>query len=364
MIDKKYQITQWQLTFLILQTQIGTGVLQLPHLVQSVAKGGGWISVLIAGAVTQLVLILLWSLSRRYPSFTIYGIGPQIARRFLGNIIVFAYIVYFVLVGGSILVLSVRTLNKWLLKDTPTWVLLLLIAVTAIYLAREQLRTISQFCQLASFLIPLFVLLISYGYSDVNLNYTLPVTEAGWNNIVTGAQNSMTAFSGFELLLLAYPFTKGTNLQKLKAASLANVAVTLFYVFVTFSCLIFFSPPQLSVIPEPVLYMLKSFQIYIVDRADLIFLSIWIVNGVTSITCYIYAGANGFGYLFHQGSHKKAVLYTTLLCCLIALYPQTMTQHDALVWIKQWMEYIFLLGLPLLLLSLSYLLKQKEGQTA
>lgn len=364
MIDKKHQITQWQLTFLLLQTQIGTGVLNLPHQVHSVAKGGGWISVLIAGAITQLVLILLWTLSRRYPSFTIYGIGPQITRRFLGNIIVLGYITYFVLVGGSILVLAVRILNKWLLVETPAWVLFLLIAVTVIYLAREPLRTISQFYQLASFLIPLFLLLISYGYTQVNLNYTLPVTEAGWNNIVTGAQNSMMSFSGFELLLLAYPFVRGTNLQKLKAASLANFAVTIFYAFVTFSCLIFFSPPELSLVPEPVLYMLKSFQIYIVDRADLIFLSIWIVNVVTSITSYIYAGANGFGYLFHQGNHKKAVLYTTLLCCLIALYPQTITQHDSLIWAKQWMEYIFLLGLPLLLLSLSYLFKQKEGQTA
>ncbi|MDR6225467.1 GerAB/ArcD/ProY family transporter [Desmospora profundinema] len=364
MIREQSRITQGQLTFFILQTQIGTGILSLAHDVQSVAKGGGWISVLIAGIAAQLIILVMWALLRRFPSSTVFDFASRITGRFLGKAIALAYIAFFLVVGGTVLVRAVGIINKWMLTDTPRWALVALVAVTAVYLARENIRTIVRFYVLVSLLIPVFFFLISYGYPKVDyFNYFLPVQEAGWGNIVKGAREAVTAMYGFEMLLVVYPFVEGKDGGKWKAASSAVGLVTLFYAYVTISCLIFFAPEEIALTPEPVLFMLKTFQVPVVDRADLIFLAMWFPNVAASIISYIYASANGLGYLFHRGNHKKAVLYAALICSAIALIPQTPADVDTLSKMVDKVTYVFIGGLPLLLLLLAILWKKKGERT-
>ncbi|MFC4078349.1 GerAB/ArcD/ProY family transporter [Salinithrix halophila] len=365
MISEKSRITQGQLAFFILQTQIGTGILSLAHDVQFVAKGGGWISVLIAGIAAQLLILVMWLLMRRFPSSTIYDALPRIIGRFPGKAVAFIYVVYFLVVGGAVLVRAAGIINKWMLTETPRWVLVVLVVTAAAYLVRESLRTIARFYLLVSLLVPLFFLLIAYGYPKVDyFTYFLPIQEAGWGNIAKGAKQAVTAMYGFEMLLVIYPFVEGKSGGKWKAVSLAVGLVTLFYTFVTLSCLIYFAPEELAVTPEPVLFMLKTFQIQVVDRADLIFLSLWFPNVAASIFSYIYAGANGLGYLFHKGNHKKAVLYAAVICGIVALLPQTPAEVDTLSKGIDQATYVFVGGLPVLLWLLAIFRKKKGGGEA
>ncbi|OYD07359.1 GerAB/ArcD/ProY family transporter [Paludifilum halophilum] len=326
------------------------------------AKGGGWISVLISGLAVQITILLLWMLLRRFPSSTIYDIGSLITGRFLGKVLALAYVGYFLMVGGTVLVRAAGIINKWILPQTPRWALVSLVAAAAIYLGRGNLRTVARYYVLISFLIPFFGLLILYGYSDVDFSYIFPIGEAGWANIAKGATETVTAMYGFELLLFVYPFVEGKSGGKLKAVSLAVWFVTLFYTFVTLTGLIFFSPEGIQYIPEPVLYMLMTFQVGVVDRADQIFLSIWFPNVTASIISYIYAGANGLGYLFHRGNHKKAIFYAALICLVISLIPQTPAHVDRLSKIVDQLTFVFIGGLPVLLLLLAVLLRKKGGK--
>lgn len=54
----------------IIQAQIGVGILSLPNKLNETAKGGGGLSVLVAGVITQLVIILLWVLLKKFPDLT------------------------------------------------------------------------------------------------------------------------------------------------------------------------------------------------------------------------------------------------------------------------------------------------------
>ena len=49
MTKKDQSITKFQLFFILIQSQIGVGLLSLPNAVQKTAKGDGWISTLLAG---------------------------------------------------------------------------------------------------------------------------------------------------------------------------------------------------------------------------------------------------------------------------------------------------------------------------
>jgi spore germination protein (amino acid permease) len=356
-------ITQGQFMFLILQTQIGVGVLSLPHQVQSEAKGAGWISVLIAGLISQLVILLLWALVKRFPYSTIYEFLPQLFGKFAGTILGLAYVLYAIFTSADILVLFSDIVSRWILPASPKWVIILIVIGTCMYMAVENLRNISRFLVATSILIPVFLALTIYSLTvNIHPDYIFPLTEAGWLNIIKGSQKALFSMVGFELILLAYPFVEGKSGGKLKAISMANLFVTLLYAFMTFTCLVIFSPKEIEVIPEPLLYMLKSFTFNVIERIDLIFLSIWSVSVFTTFISYIFMGMMGLGQYFHKGNHKKAAWWAGIICFVLAVWPgepETIRLYDQIFSIG---SFIIIIAVPLLLLGWSYLFKVK-GET-
>ncbi|WP_028403399.1 GerAB/ArcD/ProY family transporter [Ectobacillus panaciterrae] len=362
MISQKNKITQGQFALFIIQSQIGISILPLPFRLHPIAKGGGWISVLIAGAAVQIILVVIWALMKRFPSSTVYEISSQLMGRFLGKVIALAYIVYFLVLGGTAMLTFSNIISQWMLPQTPKWAVLALEVIIGFYLSRESLRTIARYFVLVCFLIPLLILLVAYGYTNVDFTFIHPLQEAGWWNILKGAKETVTAFYGFEILLIIYPFVEGQSGGKLKALFFANGFVTLFYTFTVFTCLITFNPEQFEMIPEPVLYLIKSYRFHIVNRPDLIFLSIWLPIITTSVSIYYYAAAKGIQYLFRSDNHKKAVPYAALICFAVALIPQTPSDVELLGKVVDKAAYGFVGGGPLLLLLLSYILKKKERE--
>ncbi|WP_245596801.1 GerAB/ArcD/ProY family transporter [Shimazuella kribbensis] len=363
MVKKNSSITQGQLMFFILQAQIGVGILSLPHVLQLTAKGGAWISVLFAGLFLQLVIIIHWALCKLYPSDNIYSFLPKIVGKYLGNLLSLIYSGYFLFTAGMILVRLLEIIHKWMLQETPKWAVLILILVLSIYLVRENLRIITRFFVITSFIIVVMVILSLVGYMNVDFTYIFPITEAGWVNILKTIKDATPAMLGFEILLVFYPMVEGQSNGKLKAVSVANLLTTLFYTFEVFTSLIIFSPEELPLVPEPMLYMLKAFSFHIVDRIDLLFLALWFVITFTSLTAYLYAGIVGLGQLFHKGQHKKSLLYVPFIVFLISFIPDdtfTILYYERMISVA---FRILIIGLPIFFLMIGYVRKKRREQT-
>lgn len=63
------------------------------------------------------------------------------------------------------------------------------------------------------------MVLISYGLKEINLLYLLPLTEAGWPNIISGSTETLMAMFGFEFFSLCFLW--------LKVAAVANSSLFL-----------------------------------------------------------------------------------------------------------------------------------------
>ncbi|WP_440119377.1 GerAB/ArcD/ProY family transporter [Paenibacillus sp. QZ-Y1] len=359
-MNKESTITQGQLFLLILKFEIGVDILSLPHRIHLIAKGGGWISVFLGGIMIQLIILLCWLLMRRFPSSTIYQITTLVTGSWIGKVLVIAYIAYYLLMGTSVLVNAYSVINRWMLQDTPRWAILTLFLFSNIYLVRENLRIIARVLVLISFLIVPIMVLISYGLKEVNLLYLLPLDEAGWPNIISGSTETLMAMFGFEFFLVVFPMVEGKSVGKLKSITAASGIVVLLYAFTMFICSSAFSPQQLDMMPEPVIYLLRSIPLGTMDRVDFLFLPIWVISIFGAICGYNYAAANGLSYLFKQKNHKKAVPYVVLTSCIIAYLPQEKANIEMISTIANNSAYFFLIVLPLSLLLLSYILKRKE----
>jgi len=363
MIKESSRITQGQLFFYMIQAQIGIGIMSLPHDVHAVAKGGAWISVLIGGFVVQLVILIMWALCRRFPNLTMFEYLPKIFGKWLGGFFNFAYIFFFISMATLVLVLFASLINKWIFPLTPRWAVLALIVMTSVYLVIESLRTITRFYVFVSILLVLIVLISLNAFTVANYTYIFPITEAGWGKIFLGSNKAIVSLLGFELLLVVYPFVEGKADGKLKAASAGNAFTTLLYSFLVFTALIVFSPMELTMIPEPIPYMLKAFSFRVVERLDLLFLSIWMVVVTTSYMNYLFLAANGFGHYFHRGNHRTAVYYTAIISFILALIPQSPDGIEFLTQFVSWASYAFVYGLPVLFLLISLVFRKREKGT-
>lgn len=352
-------ITKFQLFFILIQCQIGVGLLSLPHAVQESAKGDGWISTLIAGLAVQVMLVIYWQLLKRFPTLIYTEITQKIVGIFFGRLLNSVIYLYFILVGGLVTILFIKLINLWLLPLTPGWIISLFILTACVYLAISDLKMIARFFVLAFSLILLLWFLSLFSlFTPKEIQYVLPIGSSGLKNIMIGSNNSLLAMLGFEGLLFFIPFVIENKKGVFQTISMANLFITLFYTYFIFITLISFSTDQLAQMREPVLNLLRAISYKMVDRVDLIFLSVWIVPMATSIISYLYFASKSMNV--KKKHFQKVVLLNGFILFLITLLPH----EDAFISIfnkyVSYLSYAIIFLIPTLLLILSFLLKKHE----
>ncbi|TDL72325.1 hypothetical protein E2R56_18025 [Rhodococcus qingshengii] len=360
MTDKNLSITKFQLFFIMLQSQIGVGLLSLPNVVQKTAKGDGWISPLFAGVAVQVMLVIYWQLLKRFPNLIYTEITQKILGRFLGKLINLVIYMNFILVGGLVTILFIKIINLWLLPLTPNWIISILILTACIYLAVSDLRIIARFFVLATSLILLlmFTSLLSW-FTPKEFQYILPIGSSGIKNILLGTNNSLLAMLGFEGLLFTFPFIIDNKKGVLKTVSISNIFIVIFYTYFIFLSLISFSTDQLAQMREPILNLLRGITYKMVDRVDLIFLSIWIVPMVTSIIAYLFFASKSMNV--KKKNYPRVVLMNGFIIFLITLIPHNDATTTLFNKYVTYLSYAVVFIIPTLLLILSFLFKKQES---
>ncbi|MCF6136728.1 GerAB/ArcD/ProY family transporter [Pseudalkalibacillus berkeleyi] len=356
MKNKAESITKYQLFYMILQTQIGVGVLGLPFAVHQTSKSDGWISVIVAGLVVQILILTLWLLIRKYPGETIFSIAEKVVGPYFGKLINILYVIYGTIVCTLIYLLYQGILKLWVLPNTPRWAVMLMMVIASIYLAKERVRIIARFYLFVSVMIPVLIILTFISFPDVaETRYLFPIGQAGLYNILLGAHSVLISMLGFEMLLFLSKYVEAEDITILKSVSLANGVTTLIYVILTLVSYVVFSPKEIELVPQPVLYMLKAITFRIVERIDLLFISIWIVIVATSLISYLLFASKGLAYLLKQKEHKNSVYIISAFAFFAALIPQTKFEIDKIGTYVGYISYIFIAGIPIILLAISTL---------
>lgn len=358
-MTENLSITKFQLFFILIQSQIGTGLLSLPNAVQKTAKGDGWISTIFAGIAVQLIITVYWLLLKRFPNLTYPEITQKLFGSLFGKLVNLVIYLNFILVGGLASILFIKLINLWLLPFTPNWVISLLIVMASIYLTISDLRIIARFFVIASSLIllVLFISILSL-FIPKEVQFILPIGSSGLKNILMGSNNSLLAMLGFEGILFMFPFVIQNQKGVLKTISLANIFITLFYTYFIFITLITFSPNQLTQMRAPILNLLRGISFNVIDRLDLVFLSIWLVPMTTSVIAYLFMASKMM--IIKKKNYPKAVILNGIIIFFITLIPhedKIITLFNQYV---SYLSYVVIFIIPAFLLILSYLFKKHE----
>jgi len=361
MMKNEKMLSISQFTFVIIQAQIGVGLLSLPYVVHKHAGHDGWISTLLAGIGVFLLLLIMWLLGSRFPKDTIYEYSSKIVGKYIGMVISYLYILFFFMVTIYVVMLTISTLKKWILTFTPPYVLVIFIVGTGVYLAKENLKVIGRFFTFVCVLILFLIFLEFCSYNNVNYRYLFPVGQAGVKNIFLGAHDALISMMGFEFMLVLFPYVKGKPNKILKAGTISISFVTILYTFFLITSYMSFSKAEIAIVPEPILYLLKSLSYEVIERLDLVFLSIWVVPILTSLVTYLYLTSFGISKLLKFKNHSKTTIFTGLAIAIICTFlPHSEEFIMKFGTILSFTSYFFIFFLPFILLIISLIRKKKE----
>ncbi|SEQ44956.1 GerAB/ArcD/ProY family transporter [Piscibacillus halophilus] len=360
----KSRISSENLFFVLVQTMMGVGLLTLPHQTHHAAGSDGWISILITGFFIQLIVLLIWLLCIKFPNLTLFDFSKVILGKMLGTVLNFIYIIYLLTMICYIFIVYADILKRWILPETPVWVLFLIEFVLLIY---GSICKIKNMISLLSFpfifiLFLFFITFFVYGDSSIDVRYLFPIGSSGGWNILKSTSDSMIPFIGFETLLIYFAFIKQSKtISALKGVFLAVLFVTIFLTYIVILSTVMLSPEEIKITPEPVLYILSAMEIRILSRLDLIFLSFWGLIVFTTIISYSFSVSMGISKLIRI-KHNFAVILsgTFVLIVSIIFYYMEITLLEK--WLKH-LSLIFGIIIPILLLLITIIFKREAAST-
>ncbi|QHW33675.1 endospore germination permease [Paenibacillus rhizovicinus] len=356
-MSKEEVITGRQLFTLIFMSQIGLEVLSLPHVEASIAGHDTWLAILLSGLAAQAGIMLLWWLGSRYPARNFFAYSATIVGRPLGAFVNLLYGCYYTLSGYVLIMLYIDILNRWIFILTPRWVLVLMMVIICGYAATSSLRKLANITQ--SFMIlPLigFLLIVFSGVYGIDARNLLPILPGGWNPVVKGAYTAFTAYVGYDLLMYAYPYVQTKSKKRLLAAmTLANACTMVYYVAVCLICSMSFSLKQLTLIPEPIVYVLKNYRLAVVQSIDILFLTFYVSIIGSTVFVYFFMAAKAFMHLRGRGLGNQMMWIWLIAgaCFIGGFFLKKRSALLGLANIQDQLSIIMVVALPVILLVIS-----------
>ncbi|WP_404405777.1 GerAB/ArcD/ProY family transporter [Jeotgalibacillus malaysiensis] len=361
-MQKNNEITGWQLFFLIVQTQIGVGILSLPKDISAEAGHDAWISLILGGIIIQLLLLIFLWLLLRAGEISYFDMIIKSFGKLAGNILVFCYLVYILYILTVSNLSFTKVLSDWIYVDTPKELLVILFLLPAAYCAGSKIIHVARFSMIVSCLLPLLILLLIPVYSSPEFIHLLPIGSEGLPAIIGGMKASMLSYIGFEAFLYFSKYVKSNREKELKKAAWSTSFVLLFYLFMIISTQLYFHVKEILVVPYAVLYILKSLSFVIMERIDLIFLTLWIVVALTSFINYLFVAAEETKLLFNLKSHQRVIMFIVTSVFVLSLF---INEKQSIIKLQSLVPYaavIFTVILPLATLCI-YLLFRKGHAT-
>ena len=174
-------------------------------------------------------------LLNRYKNKSIFEINNTLYGKVIGALLNTLIIIYVFSISFLLLRSYVDILKIIILRLTNPIFLTVIIFLPYAYLTYYGLKVLCRFCNISYLVIVVLLLYLLLIRKNVDLNYIMPVGEAGFKNIIHGVPISASFFLGIELVAIIYPEVKDKhNLMKntIYALIFTTVFNTLIIVFV------------------------------------------------------------------------------------------------------------------------------------
>jgi spore germination protein (amino acid permease) len=289
-VEKHFQVSAFFTFFLIHSSQTGVGILNFQNQVIKGAEQDAWISLIITGVITHIILYIIFKLLDEENNDLVaahhYCFGKT-----MGNILSVLAMIYFWLASLTVLRAYIEVIQIWVYPTIKTWQLCFVFGLTFYYLIKSGFRTLTGFSFWGVVLPSFLFFLIYFPMKHTNYIYLLPAFSHSLSELFLSSKAYSLLFLGFEWIVMYYPFIRRNSNSKniSKWAYFGNLYTIIVYLIVTLISFLYFNQEVLQHLPWATLMMVKIVHFSFLERFEYAFIFIWLLVVISPICISLWA---------------------------------------------------------------------------
>ncbi|KAB2337720.1 GerAB/ArcD/ProY family transporter [Cytobacillus depressus] len=359
---KNIKISSLQMAMLMYPTIMATAILSIPSTTANYARQDMWLSPILASIIGFITMFVIYKLHKLFPDKTIIQMNELIIGKFLGKVLSFIFLLYFILTTGQIIRDYGEFIVSSFLFKTPLVVIISSMVLLSAFTVHAGLEVISRVCQLIFpiFVIP-FILLIVLLSPEFELGNILPILERGMISPIKGAIPTSGWFGEIIIIIFLLPYL--TDKEKAYKYGM----MTVFWVMITLVILNLTVLFVLGTTTSTKVYPLMNVSRYIsyadfFENLDAITMAVWILGAFIKITVFYYAVVLSTTQLLNLSDYRSIVWPIGILLVEFSFWsiPNMMAlSHESSVYFPFY-AFIIQTLIPMLLLLIAFIRKKSK----
>jgi spore germination protein KB len=335
------------------------------------AKQAAWLVILIAMIGGFLLFFIYYGLFQYYPDQLLTEFVRSILGNFLGRIVAFLYILYFIYLAARVLRDFGDTLLTFAYPHIPLFVANAAFILVVVYTVRKGVEVLTRtgelFFVLENLLLMTFFLLI-VASGMIHLNNLKPVIEMSVTEMVKMAFTKTIFFPFGEIISFLMIFPYLNEPKRLKKIGISSIAAAGIFLAIIMAMNIAVLGVDLTTRSQyPLLSLIQSIEVAgFLERLDVYFLFLLMIGGFIKISVFTYVAVTGTANVFNVKQPSRLaypVGFVILLSSIIIASSFTEHMHEGLGAVPIYIHLPFQVIIPLLLLIIAFFKnRKKEGQ--
>lgn len=318
-MESAEKISGTQLCLLVFSFIAPTLILVVPSLMEKIAKQDAWFTIFPAFFIGALNVWVMLELSKRYPGQTIIQYSSQILGKWLGKLLGFYFLYYWINFDFIIINQHIQFINTIFLMRTPALVVSLTLAILcgiAVYMGIESIARCNEYLALFIFALLIPLLLLMLAESDPQL--LRPVMGNGIVRILQASVFPIAYIGQFMILGWLLPYLN----QPKKAAKVSFISLSIVsgLFCITVLPLIMVFGPLTRKLAFPVLSVIQYIGIKgSFERLEALAVAIWVMGCFVKVSLTFFIICLSIGHLFDIKNYRNFIVPITILSVIGSL---------------------------------------------
>ncbi|MEH7342958.1 GerAB/ArcD/ProY family transporter [Bacillus sp. JJ1532] len=314
LIKENLLVSPFLVFYIVNAMQLGVGVLDLAKLSRQ-AEQDMWISIILSGLSIH---VLIWILYR----ILINGKGDIIAihrelfGKWVGGTLSLIFTLYILMLGLTVLRVYVEIIQLWVFPEISIWFFCLVVLLVVGYFVINGFRVITGICFLSTlYMLPLLLSFL-FPLKFAHFSNLFPIMDHSISDILVSAKVGTLSMTGFELLLIFYPFIKHPEKSQ-KWAHFAVLFTTFIFVYIAIITIVYYHQDQLKHIVWSTIMFWKIIELPGIERFEHFGIAAWLFIVLPIICLTIWSAHRGLIQIFPV--NKRFLLVVILFFLVVAV---------------------------------------------
>ncbi|RID83696.1 amino acid permease [Peribacillus asahii] len=346
------EITTLQATTILISTIIGVGVLPLPLFAVRAGETGAPLVTLFGIGIAAIGLFIITKLGIRHPSKTIITYSEEILGKWLGKVCSIFVIIFFTILTALAAREFGTVVTTSVLIETPLDVTVIVMLVLAAISARNNINV---FAYIHNFYVPIILapvlIVVAVSLKNANILYLRPLIGSDFKEMFFGALTVAALFQGSFIMTLIIPAMKQPK-KAMKASIWAILISGGLYLLLVIATVAVFGTEEIKQLFWPTLELARTTSLpgNILQRLDIVFLSVWVTAVFTTIFASYYLTIYSIKQFFRLQDHKMLSYFILPFVYILAMLPEDIFQMYEII------RYVGRIGLSITILYPLFLL--------